>query len=327
MSKRILSGITSSNNPTLGNYIGAIRHWVAVQDKQESFYFIANSHAITVRQDPELLREHTLNNYAWLLACGLDPDKNTIFVQSMIPAHAELAWILNNYTTVGELSRMTQYKDKSARYGEEGQVAGLFDYPVLMAADILLYDTAEVPVGHDQLQHIELTRTIAARFNNIYGPTFILPKAVSADFGTRIMKLDDPMAKMSKSDPGPGTVYLEESADQVLNKVKRAITDSGDEVRTGADKPALTNLIHIYAALGDQTPSQVESKFKNATYSVFKQELAELIVDKITTIQQKYNKLRKNEATLLQTIEKGNSKASLIADKKLDLVKKSIGLL
>lgn len=325
--KRVLSGITSSNDPTIGNYIGAIRHWTAVEDTQDSFFFIANLHAITTRQDPAHLRDCTLNNVAWLLAAGLNPDRNTIFVQSQVSAHAELAWILNNYTMVGELARMTQYKDKTARFGSEGQVAGLFDYPVLMAADILLYDIDEVPVGHDQIQHIELTRDIAQRFNTAYGPTFRLPKPVQAEFGTRIMKLDNPEVKMSKSDPGPGTIYLSDSSEAISDKIKRAVTDSGTEVRTGADKPALTNLIQIYAAFSGQGPQQIEQRYKGKGYSEFKAELANLVVDKLTTLQTDFHHIRDNEKALTDAIEAGNAKARSYADVKLTEVKQKVGLL
>ena len=326
--KRVLSGITSTNIPTLGNYLGAISRWAKVDDSQDNFFFIANSHAITTRQDPKLLRERTLDNFAWLLACGVDPDKNTIFVQSMIPAHAELAWILNNYTMVGELNRMTQYKDKAARYGVEGQTVGLYDYPVLMAADILLYDANSVPVGADQVQHLELTRDIATRFNNIYGEVFTIPQADTAEHGARIMKLDDPGAKMSKSDPGAGTIYLSDLEDVIRDKVKRAVTDSSDVVGTGEDRPALTNLVTIFALLTDQTPSEIVTSYADTKgYAQFKEDLANVIVDKLTTLQANFDKIRSNEGELLHTIASGNSKAETIAKEKIAVVKKKVGLL
>ena len=326
--KRVLSGITSTNIPTLGNYLGAISRWAKVDDSQDNFFFIANSHAITTRQDPKLLRERTLDNFAWLLACGVDPDKNTIFVQSMIPAHAELAWILNNYTMVGELNRMTQYKDKAARYGVEGQTVGLYDYPVLMAADILLYDANSVPVGADQVQHLELTRDIATRFNNIYGEVFTIPQADTAEHGARIMKLDDPGAKMSKSDPGAGTIYLSDLEDVIRDKVKRAVTDSSDVVGTGEDRPALTNLVTIFALLTDQTPSEIVTSYADTKgYAQFKEDLANVIVDKLTTLQANFDKIRSNEGELLHAIASGSSKAETIAEEKIAVVKKKVGLL
>ena len=323
---RVFTGIQPSGELTIGNYIAVLRHLSGYQEEHDSIYFVVNLHAISVRQDPELLQKRTLDVLAWFLAAGVDPDKTILAIQSMIPAHAELAWILNNYTTMGELSRMTQFKDKSHKGNTEGELVGLFDYPVLMAADILLYDTEVVPVGDDQKQHVELTRDIAERFNNLYGDTFVIPRVVTPDFGTRIMSLSDPTKKMSKSDPNSYIKLLDDET-TIRSKVARAVTDSGDEIRTGADKPALTNLIHIYAAFADQTPQQIEKEFVSKNYGEFKNALADLIVVKLTTMQERFNRIRHAEIQLNTIIQAGNAKASAIADRKLVQVKAKIGLL
>ena len=329
--KTVLSGPKPSGDLHIGNYLGALRHWPNNQDKQRSIFFIPNLHAITVRQDPQELRKRTYDIVAWLLSIGIDPVKypNTIIsVQSMVPEHTQLGWILNNYTTMGELSRMTQYKDKLKTIGSEGQLVGYFDYPVLMAADILLYDTNEVPVGEDQVQHIELTRDIAGRFNKLYGETFVLPKAVLPESGSRIMSLDDPTKKMSKTDHPDSYVMLEDKPEDVINKFKIAVTDSGDKIYFDKQsKGAISNLLDIYSGFSCDSIPDIEKKYANKGYGEFKKDLGKLVAEKLSSLQIEYNKIRNNEALLIKIIEEGNVKASKLASKKLMEVKEKIGLL
>jgi tryptophanyl-tRNA synthetase len=250
--KRVLSGIKPTGELTLGNYLGAMKRWgeMSADPEREHFFFVPNLHALTVRPDPEVLHRDSRSAVAWLLACGVDHDHSYIFMQSQIPAHAELMWILTNYTTVGELNRMTQFKDKAQKGGAEGQLVGLYAYPVLMAADILLYDADEVPVGDDQKQHVELTRDIATRFNNIHGEVFKVPQPTVQTEGARIMNLQDPTRKMSKSDTDDsGNILLTDDERVIEKKIIRAVTDSGSQVAAGADKPALTNLLVIMSIL------------------------------------------------------------------------------
>lgn len=326
--KTVFSGLKPSGDMTIGNYIGAMRHWPKDQGKARTIFFVPNSHAITVRQDPTDLKKRTLDLVAWLLTVGIDPKQSIILVQSMVPAHAELCWILDNYVTMGELSRMTEYKDKAKKLGPEGQVVGLFTYPVLMAADILLYDTDEVPVGEDQNQHIELARDIANRFNKLYGDTFVLPKAVNPKSGARIMGLDDPTKKMSKSDHPDSFIMLAEPADSILKKFKRAVTDSGSEVKYDkANKPAVSNLLEIYAGFSDKSIEDIEKMYDGKGYGDFKQDLGELVAEKLGELQAKFEVIRGDESKLIQTIEAGNAKAAEIANKKLAEVKEKVGLL
>lgn len=326
--KTVFSGLKPSGDMTIGNYIGAMRHWPKDQGKARTIFFVPNAHAITVRQDPEQLRKRTLDLVAWLLTVGIDPQQSIILVQSGVSAHAELCWILDNYVTMGELSRMTEYKDKAKKLGPEGQVVGLFTYPVLMAADILLYDTDEVPVGEDQNQHIELARDIATRFNNLYGDTFVLPKAVNPKTGARIMGLDDPSRKMSKSDHPDSFIMLAEPADSILKKFKRAVTDSGNEIKYDkAHKPAVSNLLEIYAGFADVSIEEVEKKYVGKGYGEFKQDLGELVAEKLGELQADFEEIRSDEPKLMQTIEAGNAKAAEIANKKLAEVKEKVGLL
>lgn len=326
--KTVFSGLQPTGEMTIGNYLGAIKHWPATQEGNRSIFFVANSHAITVRQDPKELQKRTLDLVAWLLTAGVNPKKSILLVQSMVPAHAELFWILDNYVTLGELSRMTQFKDKSTKAGPEGQLMGLFSYPVLMAADILLYDANEVPVGEDQIQHVELARDIAKRFNNLYGNTFTLPKAVVPSHGARVKSLSDPTAKMSKSDHPDNYVALSETAESVVKKFKRAVTDSDTKIRYDAkNKPAISNLIEIYAGFSGKTPQEVEKIFQDSGYGDFKAQLGELVSAKLSELQKEFEKHRSNEAELIKIIEQGNAKASAIANKKLAEVKKKVGLL
>lgn len=313
---------------TIGNYLGAMRFWPSQQGVARTIFFVPNAHAITVRQDPEQLKKRTYDLVAWLITVGLDPKQSIILVQSKVAAHAELCWILDNYVTMGELGRMTEYKDKSQKLGPEGQLVGLFNYPVLMAADILLYSADEVPVGEDQRQHLELARTIAERFNRLYGNTFVLPKATIPKSGARIMSLDDPTKKMSKSDHPDSFIMLAETPDDIRKKFKRAVTDSDNKiVYDKKGKPAVSNLLEIYAGFSEEDTTQIEKRFIGKGYGDFKSELAELVVEKLTKLQAEFYKIRDNEAMLDKVIDSGSAKAAEIANEKLREVKDKIGLL
>ncbi len=327
--KRVVSGIQASGDLTIGNLLGAIKPWVKSQVHQENFFFVPDLHTLTVRQEPKKLNENTLGTAAWFLASGINPAKANLFVQSDIPAHSELSWILSNYTTVGELNRMTQYKDKSQHRGAAGQVVGLFTYPVLMAADILLYDADEVPVGQDQVQHIELTRDIAERFNNIYGQTFKLPNAKLDESGAQIMDLQEPTKKMSKSDPleSLGVVRLFDKPDVIRRKLTKATTDSGAEVKVDAKKEGISNLIKIHSALSDKSTQQVEKDYARKTYAQFKSDTAELAVTVLEPMQREFQRLMSNRDEIIKILRSGADKATLIANKKLTEVKQKLGLL
>lgn len=328
--KRVLSGLKSSGDATLGNYLGAIKRWVELQDQSgvESFYFVPNLHALNTRPNPEILHRDTLSNAAWLIAAGLDPAKVTLFVQSQVPAHSELTSILVNYVTMGELNRMTQFKDKSQKAGSEGQVVGLFTYPVLMASDILLYDADEVPVGDDQIQHVELARDIATRFNNLYGETFKVPKATKPEVAARIMSLQDPSSKMSKSDDDhSGNIMLGDGADDIEQKIKRAVTDSGSEIQAGKDKPAITNLLEIFSSVTGRAVKDIEKEYAGQRYGAFKAGLAEAVIGLLEPIQQRQAELMADEKALIKILEEGSAKAAIIAEEKLKTVKKTVGLL
>lgn len=327
MNKRLFSGIQPTGNLHLGNYIGAIKQWIDLQHSYESLFCIVDSHAITVRQKPEELRAAIRRSAAIYLACGVDPQKATIFVQSTLPQHAQLAWVLNTFTQMGELERMTQFKDKSAQH-KENVNAGLFTYPALMAADILLYKTQVVPVGEDQKQHIELTRNIAQRFNNHYGKeVFILPEYLPSQQGARIMALDDPTKKMSKSaDSELSFVALTDAPDVIRKKIKRAVTDSGSEVRAGKDKPALTNLLTMYSVVSGKTIPELEQQYVGTGYGDFKAELAEAIVEWITPIQEKMEFYLNDAAQLDRVLDDGAERAQEIASKTLKEVYDVVGL-
>jgi tryptophanyl-tRNA synthetase len=327
--KTILSGLKPTGEMTIGNYIGAMKHWPLTQGKSnKTIFFVPNAHALTARQDPKEIRKRTLDLAAWLLTVGIDPKESTILIQSMVSAHSELFWILDNYVTMGELNRMTQFKDKSKKLGPEGQLVGLYSYPVLMAADILLYDSNEVPVGEDQIQHVELTRDIANRFNKLYGDTFVLPKATVPKFGARIMSLDDPSVKMSKSDHPDSYIALGENKDSVIKKFKRAVTDSDTVVSYDkAAKPAISNLIEIYVGFTDKSIEEVEVLYEGKRYGEFKQDLGIIVSDKLAELQHKFEDYRADEASLIEILEQGSAKARQIADKKIIEVKSKIGLL
>jgi tryptophanyl-tRNA synthetase len=295
---------------------------------REHFFFVPNLHALTSRPDPEDLRRDSRSAVAWLLASGVDHEHSYIFMQSQVPAHAELMWILNNYTTVGELNRMTQFKDKAQKNGPEGQLVGLYDYPVLMAADILLYDADEVPVGEDQKQHVELTRDIATRFNNLHGEIFHVPTPTVQSEGARIMNLQDPSKKMSKSDvDDSGNILLSDSESMIEKKIMRAVTDSGSEVASGADKPALTNLLVIMSVLGGKSVAELEQKYAGKGYGEFKKDLAALVVETLKPLQRMHEQLmHEGNDKIDKALQHGWWRASELANAKLAQVKTSLGL-
>lgn len=323
--KRIFSGVQPTNNLHIGNYLGAIKNWVEIQNQYQSIFCIVDLHAITVKQDPIKLRQNVLNVAKTYLALGIDPNKSVIFAQSDIKEHAELAWILNTITKLSELERMTQFKDKAKQHKENINM-GLFDYPVLMAADILLYDAEVVPVGEDQKQHVELTRDLAARFNSLYGKTFVEPEPLIKKEGARIMGLDDPSKKMSKSAPSPNNyIALLDSPAAAAKKISRAITDSGAEIKSGADKPALTNLLTIYSLLSGQSLKNIEKEYAGKGYADFKKGLAEVITNFLTDFQAKFNALDNNKVK--SVLAAGAQKARAMAEKKMNDVKNKMGLI
>lgn len=326
--KNILSGIQSTGKLTLGNYIGAINNWTRMQEEYNCYYMIANLHSLTVRNDPEELKENTLKIIALYIAAGIDPEKNTIFIQSQVKEHAELAWILNCYTYMGELSRMTQFKDKSAKH-QDNINAGLFTYPVLMAADILLYKASVVPVGEDQKQHLEITRDIAERFNKIYGETFVVPEPYIKKESARIMGLQDPTSKMSKSAENVNDViFLDDSEETIIKKIKRAVTDSENKVRFDPEnKPGVSNLMQIYSVLTEKSFSEIEKEFENEGYGTFKQAVAGKVVERLKPIQGKYNELLENREYLEKIYTEGKIKAEKLASETLREVKDKIGIL
>lgn len=324
MAKRIFSGVKPTGPLHLGNYLGALRNWVDLQREYESFFCIVNLHAITIPVDPTYLAELTKEIARLYLAVGIDPAVSTIFVQSDVPEHAELAWILNCSTRMSELERMTQFKDQ-ARKGRESLGAGIFEYPVLMAADILLYQTELVPVGEDQKQHLELTRDLAIRFNRDYGETFRVPEPYIPKVGARIMSLSDPTRKMSKSDDDPnGCVMLLDDADTVRRKFKRAVTDSGTEIRFDESRPAITNLLTIYQLLTGASAPAVEEHFKGKGYAQLKEDLAEATIEFLRPLQERANGI--SDADLQRTLEVGRDKARAIARTTLKDVMKRRGL-
>lgn len=323
--KRAFSGVQPTNNLHLGNYLGAIGNWVELQNSHETFYCVVDLHAITVKQDPKELRQNVLNVAKTYLALGIDPNKSTIFVQSHVKEHAELAWLLNTTAKMGELERMTQFKDKSQQHSENINV-GLFAYPVLMAADILLYNTQVVPVGDDQKQHVELTRDLAARFNSLYGKTFIEPEPLIQKEGARIMGLDDPTKKMSKSATSTNSfIALLDSPEVIAKKISRAVTDSGTTIESGADRPALTNLLTIYSLLSNQPIKTIEKEYTGKGYADFKKGLTKVVTDFTTDFQNKFNALDDDKVRTI--LKNGAEKARAVAQQKMEEVKKKMGLL
>ena len=324
--KKLFSAVQPSGAVTIGNYIGAIKNFVALQDQFDCIYAVADLHAITVRQDPAVLRKNTLELMALFIACGIDPEKCILFVQSHVPAHCELTWVLNTITYPGELSRMTQFKDKSAKHADNVNM-GLMDYPVLMASDILLYQAAAVPVGADQKQHLELTRDLAIRFNNRYSDTFTVPEPyIMKGSGAKIMSLADPSRKMSKSDENPnGFITMSDDRDTVIRKCKRAVTDSGSEVRLSVDKPGVSNLIAIYGAFTGKSAEETEKEFAGKGYGDFKLAVGEAVADALAPIQAEKARLLKDKAYLNAVMKKGEEAASRIARKTLSKVYRKVG--
>lgn len=323
--KRIFSGVQPSGDLTLGNYIGAIRNWEKLQDDYECLYCIVDLHSITVRQEPAELRRRTLEVLMQYLAAGIDPEKSCVFIQSHVPAHTELSWVLGCNAQMGELSRMTQFKEKSRSHADNIN-AGLFTYPVLMASDILLYQTDLVPVGHDQLQHIELARDIATRFNHFYSDTFKIPEPYIPKVGQRIMSLQTPENKMSKSDPNPnGCIYLLDDTDTIIRKFKRAVTDSGSEVKAGPDKPGITNLLSIYSAVTNKTVEEAEKEFEGKGYGDFKLAVGEAVADCLAPMQTEFKRLKEDKAYVESVYKKGAETANYLAQKTLRKVYKKVG--
>ncbi len=326
--KVILSGIQATGNLTLGNYIGALKNFVKMQDEFDCNYMIANMHALTVRRDPAELKENTLKVLATYIAAGIDPEKSTIFVQSQVREHAELGWVLDCYTYMGELNRMTQFKDKSAKHADNIN-AGLYTYPSLMAGDILLYQADIVPTGEDQKQHVELTRDIAERFNKLYGDTFKIPEPYIPKAGARIMGLQDPTSKMSKSSTIPNdTILLVDTPEEIMKKVKKAVTDSDGIVKYDvANKPGVSNLMTIYSVIKNISLDDVEKEFEGKGYGDFKTAVAEAIVKELEPFHQKYNELMNNREYLEKIYTEGAKKASEKASKTLRLVYEKVGLI
>ena len=323
--KIIFSGMQPSGLITLGNYLGALNNWTKLQDDYNCLYCIVDMHAITIRQDPVKLRKQAKELLLQYLAVGLDPEKSILYYQSHVPQHAELGWILNCYTYMGELNRMTQFKEKSLSHADNIN-AGLFTYPVLMAADILLYQTDLVTVGEDQRQHLEITRDIAMRFNGIYGDVFKMPEGYIGKVGARIMALQEPTKKMSKSDENKNnTIALLDEPAVIMNKIKRAMTDSDNEVRYSEDKPGIRNLIDIYCAVTSKSIQEAEKEFANTGYGTFKKAVGEAIVANLEPIQQKVKELEKNQDYINDVIKQGAEKASVLAQRTLQKVQKKIG--
>lgn len=325
MKQIVLSAIQPTGTPTLGNYLGALKNWKNMADDYECFYAVADLHSITVRPEPALLRRRTLEMYALLLAIGLDPEKNTVFVQSHVNAHAQLAWVLNCYTQFGEAARMTQFKDKSEKHPENVNV-GLFSYPTLMAADILLYQADFVPVGADQKQHLEITRDIAERFNGIYGQTFKVPEPFIGKTGANIMSLQEPTKKMSKSDTNAKAfISMLDDADTIVRKVKSAVTDSEARVYCGAGKDGVNNLMGIYSCCTGKDFAEIEQEFAGKGYGDFKTAVAEAVVEELRPVKADFDRLIADKAYLTACMEDGAKKASYFANKTLRKAMKKVG--
>ncbi len=325
---RILSGVQPTGNTHLGNYVGAFRQWVEQQHEFDAYYCVVDLHAITLPYDPAELRDRTLEMAAILLASGLDPGVCTLFVQSHVPEHTELAWLFNHIATVGELRRMTQFKAKAAEGGEGALPAGYFNYPVLQAADILIYQADRVPVGEDQRQHLELTRDVAERFNARFGPTFKLPEAYIPKVGGRVMDLQHPDQKMSKSIPSPtGRIDVLDPPDAIRRKVRSAVTDSGREVVARPDKPAITNLLELYSVASGKAVEELETAYAGRGYGELKSDLADALVGFLEPLRERYHELRADEERLTSILEAGAEKAQAVARENLALAKDRMGLL
>ncbi len=324
--KVLYSGVQPTNNLTIGNYIGTIKSWRALQEDYDCIFAVSNMHAITVRQEPAEFRRKTLSLAALFLACGVEPEKSIVYVQSHVPAHAELCWALNTFTYVGEMERMTQFKDKSAKHADNINM-GLMDYPVLMAADILLYQTDVVPVGADQRQHLEIARNIAQRFNNVFTPTFKVPEGLFRKVGAKISDLQEPTKKMSKSAENPnGAVFLTDDRDTVIRKFKRAVTDSDAEIRYEPEsKAGVSNLISIYSVFAEKSIEETEREFCGKGYGDFKLAVGELVADKLAPIQAERERLLKDKEYIESALKTGAERAAKIANRTLAKVYKKIG--
>lgn len=323
--KVLFSGMQATGNLTLGNYLGALKNWVTLSDEYECFYSVVDMHSITVRQDPATLRKRARALLILYIAAGLDPKKNCIYYQSHVSGHAELAWILNCFTYMGELNRMTQFKDKAAKHADNIN-AGLFTYPVLMAADILLYQADLVPVGEDQRQHVEITRNIAQRFNGIYGDVFTMPEAYIPEVAARVMSLSEPDKKMSKSSPNENSyILVMDKPEVILRKFKRAVTDSEGGIYRSPDKPGVTNLIEIYAAVTGTTPEAVENEFAGKGYGDFKPAVGEAVIETLRPIREETERLLADKGYLESLYRQGAEKAAAIANRTLRKVHKKVG--
>ena len=316
----------ATGNLTLGNYLGALKNWVKMHEEFTCFYGVMDLHSLTVRQDPVQFRKNARALYALYVAAGLDPEKNCIYYQSHVAAHAQLGWVLDCFTYMGELNRMTQFKDKASKHADNIN-AGLYTYPVLMAADILLYQANVVPVGVDQKQHLEITRDIAERFNNLYGEVFTIPEAYISESGAKIMSLADPTKKMSKSDENKNaTILLLDDRDTIIRKFKRAVTDSGSEVRFSEDKPGVSNLMSIYGCVTGKTMEEIEREFDGKGYGDFKLAVGEAVADELEPLQKRYDELMKDKSYIDQCIKTNDERAAYVAGKTLRKVHKKIGL-
>lgn len=325
MKERVFSGIQPTGNIHIGNYLGATKHWAAQQDKYENVFCVVDLHSITVPQDPAVLKNKVREVAALLMAEGIDAEKSIVFIQSHVSEHSELAWILNCFTPMGWMQRMTQFKEKSQN--KENVSVGLFDYPALMAADILLYDTNVVPVGEDQKQHVELTRDIAQRFNNIYGETFVLPRPVIPDVGARIMGLDDPTKKMSKSESAVGhAINLLDSPDVITNKIKRAATDPQRDIVFDENRPGVYNMLVIYELFTGKSRKEIETRFEGKGYAALKKELAEVVIEGMAPLQKRYAELTDDPSHIDALLKKGAERARPLAKKTLARVQERIGL-
>ena len=325
--ERVFSGIQPSGNLHVGNYVGALKNWVAMQDEYENYFCIVDLHAITVPQAPKVLRQKIREVAAIYLASGLDPDRCVIFRQSKVSRHAELCWLLNCVARFGELSRMTQFKDKTRKGGVESASAGLFDYPVLQAADVLLYNAHLVPVGEDQRQHLELMRTLARRFNHLYGETFVVPEAMIPPTGARVMALDAPEEKMSKSSPRPTSyVAILDDPDSIRKKIRRAKTDSGTEILASQDKPAITNLLDVYSAMSGQPVAGIEADYEGKGYGDLKKDLAEVVVEGLAPVRDRAYELLDDPAELDRLLESGARRAQEAALPTLESARARLGL-
>ncbi|MGN1175161.1 MAG: tryptophan--tRNA ligase [Roseburia sp.] len=324
--KVLYSGMQATGTLTLGNYLGALKNWVSISDEYECFYGVMDLHSLTIRQEPANFRKNARNLYALYVAAGLDPEKNCLYYQSHVSAHAELGWILDCFTYMGELNRMTQFKDKAAKHADNIN-AGLYTYPVLMAADILLYQADLVPVGVDQKQHLEICRDIAERFNNLYGEVFTIPEAYIPEAGAKIMSLQEPERKMSKSDENVNaTVRLLDDTDTIIRKFKRAVTDSGNEVRFSEDKPGVSNLMTIYGCVTGKSMEEIEKEFDGKGYGDFKLAVGECVADELKPLQERYYSLLEDKTYIEKCIKENDEKAQYFANKTLRKVQKKVGL-